>query len=126
MLFPMKIHMQNTKKMKMKFAKFGQSFHFIFFVNFIWSGVIYQCGFVLGNNLWKENDIISLEIDTNKKLVHLFINNILQPVSLSNIPFPLKIAVCLKIICYFFSSFIFIFRVIALNLFHLGIFPFLP
>jgi hypothetical protein len=55
---------------------------------------IYQNGFIPGNNPYKENDIISLEVDTINKTVHVLINKILQPVSLCNVPFPLKSEVC--------------------------------
>jgi hypothetical protein len=62
----------------------------------------------MGNNPWKENDIVSLEIDTNNNFVHIFVNNILQPISLSNIPFPLKIAV------YLTNDFLFLFQALSL------------
>jgi hypothetical protein len=51
---------------------------------------LFQNGWIDGNNPWNAKDIISIEIDSNEKTLHIFINNILQPVSLHNIPFPLK------------------------------------
>jgi hypothetical protein len=65
------------------------------FCLFALSGTLFQNGDICGNNPWNEKDIISIEIDSNNKTLHFFINNILQPVSLWNIPFPLKGEVCL-------------------------------
>jgi hypothetical protein len=62
-----------------------------------------QNGWIYGNNEYKENDIVSVEINTNKKTVHFLINKILQPVSLCNVPFPVKTRV------YFFVSYLLIF-----------------
>jgi hypothetical protein len=68
---------------------------YFLFIFYFWRGYIEQNGCIHGNNPYKENDIISIEVDTNKKTVHVFINNILQPISLCNVPFPLEIKVCL-------------------------------
>jgi hypothetical protein len=56
----------------------------------LFSGMTNQNGFCSGNNQWKKDDIITIEINSNKFTYHLFINNILEPISLLNIPFPLK------------------------------------
>jgi hypothetical protein len=69
---------------------------FLFFL----SGKIDQNGYIYGNNPWKQNDIISIEIDTIKKAVHIFINNIMQPVFLCDVPFPLKGLVWLLFVIY--------------------------
>jgi hypothetical protein len=53
-----------------------------------------QNGYIHGYNQWKQNDNISIEVNTIKKTLHIFINNILQPVSLCDVPFPLKGRVC--------------------------------
>jgi hypothetical protein len=56
-----------------------------------------QNGFIRGNNKYKENDIVSVEINTKEKTVHVLINKILQPVSLCNVPFPVKSRVLLVV-----------------------------
>jgi hypothetical protein len=65
---------------------------------FVLSGNIWQNGSIYGNNSWKQNDVISIEIDTNRKTLHVFVNNILQPVSVCDVTFPLKGRVWLLII----------------------------
>jgi hypothetical protein len=54
------------------------------------SGYCYQNGLSGGNNPLKENDEISLEIDMDKRTLHFFVKGLLQPVSYSNIPSPIK------------------------------------
>jgi hypothetical protein len=61
--------------------------------------MIVQNGYIYGNNLFKENDIISVEVNTDKKTVHVFINNHLQPVSLCNVPVPMKARVFFFVGC---------------------------
>jgi hypothetical protein len=62
------------------------------------SGEISQNGRIYGNNKYKENDIVSVEINTNEKTVHVLINKILQPVSFCNVPFPVKSRVLLVVV----------------------------
>jgi hypothetical protein len=69
---------------------YSEFFFSIMLLLFFLSGKIRQNGYICGNNEWKLNDIISVEVDTIKKTVHIFINNIVQPVSLCDVPFPLK------------------------------------
>jgi hypothetical protein len=78
--------------MRVSIAIFHQSFFFVilFLLYFFLSGHIWQNGYIFGNNEWKQNDVIFVEIDTIKKTVHIFINNILQPVCLCDVRFPLK------------------------------------
>jgi hypothetical protein len=71
---------------------------------FFCSGRFYQNGSIYGNNGWKQNDIISVEVNTIKNIVHIFINNIMQPISLCDVPFPLKGKVYL--ILYYLLAFI--------------------
>jgi hypothetical protein len=86
-------------------AKFIQSFilFYFFFLLFFLSGLIIQNGIIYGNNEYKENDIVSVQINTKEKTVHVLINKILQPVSLCNVPFPVKSEV------YFFVGYLLIF-----------------
>jgi hypothetical protein len=64
------------------------------------SGRISQNGWIFGNNEYKESDIVSVHINANEKTVHVLINKILQPVSLCNVPFPVKSKVLLLLFIY--------------------------
>jgi hypothetical protein len=33
-------------------------------------------------------DNVTLELDTNKKTLHLFVNNVIQPLRITNVPLP--------------------------------------
>jgi hypothetical protein len=77
-------------------------FFFFCYVFLFLSGEILQNGWISGNNGYKENDIVSVQINTKEKTVHFLINKILQPVSLCNVPFPVKSEV------YFFVGYLLI------------------
>jgi hypothetical protein len=83
----------------------------------IYRGTICQNGCLFGNNAYKEKDIVSIEVSTNEegkiknntklikynnnKIGRFFINNKLQPVSLSSVPTPFK-----YVVFFFFILFI--------------------
>jgi hypothetical protein len=53
------------------------------------SGHCFQNGSSLGNNVWEENDIISMNVDLSiksKKTLCFMRNDIMEPVSYGNIP----------------------------------------
>jgi hypothetical protein len=62
--------------------------------------LIFQNGHIPGNNKYKENNIVSVVINTKEKTVHVLINKVLQPVSLCNVPFPVKSRVLLFVLLF--------------------------
>jgi hypothetical protein len=54
-------------------------------------GNCWQEGNIRANNSWEAGDCIGVEVDMQKRTIHFFVNGVLQPFSMSDIPSPLKI-----------------------------------
>lgn len=60
------------------------------------SGDCYHQQSYKGNIPWTAQDIVSFELNMNKRVVCIFLNDVLQPVGFSQLPPRVKIGVCIK------------------------------
>lgn len=56
-------------------------------------GEVFQNGGSDGNHLWRENDVIALEVDTRMRILRFYVNEELQPVAYCSVPTRLKFCV---------------------------------
>jgi hypothetical protein len=71
-----------------------QSYNIFSFIFNCCSGDCIQNGYSLGNSNWGENDVVSIDLDMDNRILRFYVNKILQKVSYSNIPQTVKIFVC--------------------------------